>query len=63
MFLSVKLKERTDKQMADGTTDTIVSTVTHDIPVHPKKKEAPKTLAEKSQTKYTGYCDAPLLLT
>ena len=28
--------------MADGTTDTIVSTETHDIPVHPKKKEAPK---------------------
>lgn len=51
MFLSVKLKERTDKQMADGTTDTIVSTVTHDIPVHPKKKEAPKTLAEKISDK------------
>ena len=54
MFLSVKLKERTDKQMADGTTDTIVSTVTHDIPVHPKKKEAPKTLAEKISDKI--YC-------
>ena len=51
MFLSVKLKERTDKQMADGTTDTIVSTETRDIPVHPKKKEAPKTLAEKISDK------------
>lgn len=51
MFLSVKLKERTDKQMADGTTDTIVSAETHDIPVHPKKKEAPKTLAEKISDK------------
>ena len=37
--------------MADGTTDTIVSTETHDIPVHPKKKEAPKTLAEKNSDK------------
>ena len=37
--------------MADGTTDTIVSTETRDIPVHPKKKEAPKTLAEKISDK------------